>query len=99
MPAPYPPWLLTPKWVTRCLQPVVLFDAFDEAVELDVVRAQFPLLTVLLDGDRVALARLDDLHGRPPLLVHEAAGLVEDRIVAPPGHGPGRYFGAAVRRS
>src|SRR5438067_8166416 len=82
MPAPYPH-----SGVGRNeLEAVVLLQALDEAVELDVVGAQLPLLTVLLDGDGVALARLDHLHWRPPLLVDEAAGLVEDRIVAPPGH-------------
>src|SRR6266446_4930750 len=68
---------------------VVFPEAFDEAVEGDVVGGDRLLLLALADDDRVgrlgagADRRPDRL---PPVFVDQAPELLELRIVSPPGH-------------
>src|SRR5436190_18920581 len=87
MPAPYPGYPVFPhRFGPSGLEGVVLLQALDEAMELDVVAAELPLLAVLGDGDGVPLAACRHLHRRPPLLVDQLAHLFERRIIAPSSH-------------
>src|SRR4051794_25869996 len=81
------------------LQPEVLPDPFDEAVEGDVIGAERALLAVLLHHDRVDRAGpLGDRHRGPSVVVDEGAQLGELRVVAPAGHQAGCGFLAGRRR-
>src|SRR5689334_2910292 len=78
---------------THVLQAEVLFQPFDEAVEVNVVGAELSPLSVLFDGDCVALPTF--LYGDwfPVMLVDERAQLSQRRVISPPGH-----VSAGVRR-